>query len=259
MIVCDISIHTPTQGVTIHGILTLNRYVNFNPHSHAGSDRGAIWQKLLLMNFNPHSHAGSDDYVVTHTEVVSWFQSTLPRREWHNIHSTFHNYLYFNPHSHAGSDWSGIKKLPNFWYFNPHSHAGSDQSLSTIRGDISNFNPHSHAGSDYMIKKDTQHKEISIHTPTQGVTPFYHIPPHGCFISIHTPTQGVTRKPELAGKFQSTLPRREWHFYVMSATPQVANFNPHSHAGSDFTINILVNRRWLFQSTLPRREWQFWV
>ena len=53
-------------------------------------------------------------------------------------------------------------------------------------------------------------------------------------ISIHTPTQGVT-SGSAAAQFQSTLPRREWHFSTVSP------------------INFL-----LFQSTLPRREWQIW-
>ena len=52
-------------------------------------------------------------------------------------------------------------------------------------------------------------------------------------ISIHTPTQGVT-SGSAAAQFQSTLPRREWHFSTVSP------------------INFL-----LFQSTLPRREWRY--
>ena len=43
-----------------------------------------------------------------------------------------------------------------------------------------------------MVKKDAQHKDISIHTPTQGVT-LYNVMVFGqAEISIHTPTQGVT-------------------------------------------------------------------
>ncbi len=34
----DISIHTPTQGVTVLGFVRLQHSHDFNPHSHAGSD-----------------------------------------------------------------------------------------------------------------------------------------------------------------------------------------------------------------------------
>ena len=77
---------------------------HFNPHSHAGSDRLYAIVFLQARHFNPHSHAGSDPFCIlidacltisihTPTQGVtfrrnvvprapSWFQSTLPRREW---------------------------------------------------------------------------------------------------------------------------------------------------------------------------------
>ena len=76
------------------------------------------------------------------------------------------------------------------------------------------FNPHSHKGSDEDLKMFEKEIDISIHTPTRGVTETYwHIKiiwnyfnPHShkgsddikdlCTriedISIHTPTRGVT-------------------------------------------------------------------
>ena len=56
--------------------------VDFNPHSHKGSDRISYNQKTLTFNFNPHSHKGSDQCD----------SSRLYRQS------------YFNPHSHKGSD-----------------------------------------------------------------------------------------------------------------------------------------------------------
>ena len=76
------------------------------------------------------------------------------------------------------------------------------------------FNPHTHAGCDYVFPISVVWHNVSIHTPTQGVT-FHCKPfpgrrpsfnPHthaGCDnirdtfdailqVSIHTPTQGVT-------------------------------------------------------------------
>ena len=56
---------------------------------------------------------------------------------------------------------------------------------------------------------------VSIHTPTQGVTTIYRVLPYNPRVSIHTPTQGVTywyKRRHDKGKFQSTHPRRVWHF-----------------------------------------------
>ena len=74
------------------------------------------------------------------------------------------------------------------------------------------FNPHTHAGCD----KDSTYNfeqafDVSIHTPTQGVTKLdiSNVPTEN--VSIHTPTQGVTKRDEQLGfevKFQSTHPRR---------------------------------------------------
>ena len=57
-----VSIHTPTQGVTSRSERNTNR-ISFNPHTHAGCDLDAILQGLICMlGFNPHTHAGCDDY-----------------------------------------------------------------------------------------------------------------------------------------------------------------------------------------------------
>ena len=121
-----------------------------------------------------------------------------------------------------------------------------------------NFNPHSHAGSDIPLIVSSTFFFISIHTPTQGVTPcfwgsfraFCDFNPHShagsdpyrhwqlnkwYLISIHTPTQGVTSDLphyRLSGQFQSTLPRRDW-LWRYCPIVRLSNFNPHSHAGSD--------------------------
>ena len=56
-------------------------------------------------------------------------------------------------------------------YFNPHSHEGSDLSSVSFCNEIQNFNPHSHEGSDASIGgKISIAWDISIHTPTKGVT-----------------------------------------------------------------------------------------
>ena len=56
-----ISIHTPTQGVTLSRRSLRLHHLDFNPHSHAGSDDCPLHSHYLICRyFNPHSHAGSD-------------------------------------------------------------------------------------------------------------------------------------------------------------------------------------------------------
>ena len=99
---------------------------------------------------------------------------------------------------------------------------------------------------------------ISIHTPAKGVTKNINTGATGPTISIHTPAKGVTNifdkrrffgnyfnphsregsdryeglSSRRRGKFQSTLPRREWRLFICIYSSQSR-----------------------FQSTLPRREW----
>ena len=169
----QISIHTPTKGATlflhssnvVHTSFQstlprrerrkfceiLSSDIDFNPHSHEGSDwwwdsrcsqtdrisihtptKGATSVKLsrfaFLPNFNPHSHEGSD--LSLHVKL---FTSTI------SIHTPTKGATFF----------CFLCKLPIF-YFNPHSHEGSDSTK------LSNM---------YLIA-------ISIHTPTKGATFF---------------------------------------------------------------------------------------
>ena len=78
----EISIHTPTRGVTKDKPFSVLKISDFNPHSHEGSDYTAGRYHKSGKYFNPHSHEGSD--VSENTEAL--------------LHSDF------NPHSHEGSD-----------------------------------------------------------------------------------------------------------------------------------------------------------
>ena len=63
--------------------------VDFNPHSHEGSDHHGPKSLMYISDFNPHSHEGSD----------------------HTIKLDASDYDDFNPHSHEGSDKSLIQLL----------------------------------------------------------------------------------------------------------------------------------------------------
>ena len=99
--------------------------------------------------------------------------------------------------------------------------------------------------------------EVSIHTPTKGVTLGYLPADWNLAVSIHTPTKGVT----------------EW---VHAPSVPRMSFNPHTHEGCDFSLYDYWIYRWvsihtptkgvtvydtlyldslLFQSTHPRRVW----
>ncbi len=77
-----VSIHTPTQGVTLLGSDIIKSFSSFNPHTHAGCDFGVIQARQEAVvsihtptqgvtchsrsgrqageRFNPHTHAGCD-------------------------------------------------------------------------------------------------------------------------------------------------------------------------------------------------------
>ena len=121
-----ISIHTPTQGVTMN----LRDFI-----------------RLAIISIH------------TPTQGVTTWEQAAARPEIISIHTPTQGVTYkrtgdyaglsdFNPHSHAGSDlaWKYIIYVQS--NFNPHSHAGSDDFLMDRGIKPYNFNPHSHAGSD---------------------------------------------------------------------------------------------------------------
>ena len=139
----------------------------------------------------------------------------------------------FNPHTHEGCD--SLPCLPASWQrcFNPHTHEGYDIMFSPTALRRSGFNPHTHEGCDTCSPYEDYGHDVSIHTPTKGVTEVekqrkqweevsIHTPTKGVTIetydqqleedvSIHTPTKGVTARSLLIHAylwFQSTHPRR---------------------------------------------------
>ena len=190
-----ISIHTPTQGVTWRWIRSLKhegfqstlprrewqfsvfnklfQSHNFNPHSHAGSDKFQSIHVTIARDFNPHSHAGSDTdprYLYTILTTISIhtptqgvttshiyiiitflkFQSTLPRREWLVLAIKRSRLIMISIHTPT-------------------------------------------QGVTYLCQDKSGWTQISIHTPTQGVTTMNYQKYYPTTISIHTPTQGVTQ------------------------------------------------------------------
>ena len=98
-----VSIHTPTQGVTAVSSSNVGHSLGFNPHTHAGCDFNVCFLFFQRQSFNPHTHAGCD-IVVEKNFFLFTFQSTHPRRVWRLWLVIWKQLSSFNPHTHAGCD-----------------------------------------------------------------------------------------------------------------------------------------------------------
>ena len=129
------------------------------------ADRGA---DLCIISIHTPTKGATQNSIVNINNDI--FQSTLPRRERHNVVSSETIRRDFNPHSHEGSD-----------------------AITLVNGLYkTNFNPHSHEGSDIIFQYIPHIVDISIHTPTKGATISHLVHILRYTISIHTPTKGAT-------------------------------------------------------------------
>ena len=97
------------------------------------------------------------------------------------------------------------------------------------------FNPHTHAGCDADDEPCEYFQEVSIHTPTQGVTSFICLMQPNCeFQSTHPRRVWLwdIAQHVFFGTFQSTHPRRVWLIEIITFQ-SLWCFNPHTHAGCD--------------------------
>ena len=177
----QVSIHTPTQGVTSQRSYSLVRWVFQSTHPRR------VWQESTSLS-----------------DSSNLFQSTHPRRVWLIISYKHAQSVSFNPHTHAGCDRSGRFTLCCSMDVSIHTPT---QGVTTLAA-VNSRNP-----------------RVSIHTPTQGVTivyigKLYHVP-----VSIHTPTQGVTQAEVW----------KVWH----------RSFNPHTHAGCDSSRKQHLQTCWV--------------
>ena len=120
-----VSIHTPTQGVTVRCKTRLTNSVFQSTHPRR------VWPCV-------------------HSSVLAepWFQSTHPRRVWQIVNRFVAFIISFNPHTHAGCDRCHGWPASTIYRFNPHTHAGCDGYTGGLSSYRSCFNPHTHAGCD---------------------------------------------------------------------------------------------------------------
>ena len=138
--------------------------------------------------------------------------------------------------------------------------------FNTHTGVQVSFNPHTHAGCDHSEANDLYYYNVSIHTPTQGVTIDYGDKTHILMfqsthprrvwrsitsfsrarsVSIHTPTQGVTFYHLLKINFYPVsihTPTQGVTISPHSRRPTGRSFNPHTHAGCDPGTGYLACR-----------------
>ena len=154
--------------------------------------------------------------------------------------------------------------------------------LDFLNGDLGEvgFNPHTYMRCDFVFESiDTKPLNVSIHTPTWGVT---HCAanclskPH---VSIHTPTWGVTHFFDIftfSSRFQSTHLHEVWrrltseqskllefqstHLHeVWPCTTRLQGlsvcFNPHTYMRCDWASLDFTGSVFMFQSTHLHEVW----
>ena len=207
---------------------------SFNPHTHAGCDRLVIEVLPRQEGFNPHTHAGCDytllilltfSFVSIHTPTQGVTEPNnkkdlryivsihTPTQGVTSVISTgFISCRFQSTHPRrVWPRWSIRRR--SIVCFNPHTHAGCDISatFSLLLIDVSIHTPTQ--GVTAVFGVQWWWARVSIHTPTQGVTGSCRSIRYVPIVSIHTPTQGVTKhssKRIRKRKFQSTHPRRVW-------------------------------------------------
>ena len=142
-----VSIHTPTQGVTVYeGDEVIAMLVSIHtPTQGVTLSAGMGWENLQFQSTHPRRV-----WLFQEPPFEGWFvfQSTHPRRVWHRSGSSQAFRTCFNPHTHAGCDHTVQTFIQVYLGFNPHTHAGCDLVKCTTLPSKSCFNPHTHAGCD---------------------------------------------------------------------------------------------------------------
>ena len=120
--------------------------------------------------------------------------------------------------------------------FNPHTHEGCDLSRCAVKTSRTCFNPHTHEGCDRKVSTVLVGVNVSIHTPTKGVTsrtgtqrtPSWSFNPHtheGCDgAGFHTGIPQFCFNPHTHEGCDSSRPT------MISCR---GSFNPHTHEGCD--------------------------
>ena len=215
----SVSIHTPTKGVTHTPHLSPHgrEFQSTHPRRVWQQDRQYFYNEFKFQSTHPRRVWRQSNAKSVATML---FQSTHPRRVWH-LYSPFKPCLLsFNPHTHEGCDSQVCKYVQLPVCFNPHTHEGCDPNRRSARTFF----------------------QVSIHTPTKGVTLLIALLAKVWRFNPHT-HEGCDSKRRGAilqrKEFQSTHPRRVWHAHLLQWRLGGC-FNPHTHEGCDAPMAQLV-------------------
>ena len=144
--------------------------LSFNPQTHEGC---ATWKMKTTPRLTVSIH--------TPTKGVTWWQLVNDAPVGVSIHTPTKGVTgrrsrpgggggRFNPHTHEGCDYAWFIWEKGYKGFNPHTHEGCDSSTTTFQARDTSFNPHTHEGCDSVVPPCVAMLNVSIHTPTKGVT-----------------------------------------------------------------------------------------
>ena len=169
---------------------------------------------IRMPGFNPRSRAGSDLVFHLLDDLVSEFQSTLPRGERPQQPSVTTFVRRFQSTLPRGERQKLLLSYVFAWQFQSTLPRGERHSRVSVV---------------------ERWQEVSIHAPARGATQLREVMLDGAQVSIHAPARGATRA-SCRRRFKSCC------------------FNPRSRAGSDRRRTVRRAKRTWFQSTLPRGE-----
>ena len=255
-----VSINTPTKGVTNHVNLSNVCWMFQSTHPRR------VW---LYIRF---CQGRSCRFQSTHPRRVwpshpraasSWglFQSTHPRRVWQNRLLLLLPLPLFQS-THPRRVWrlsEGRCAAPSEFQSTHPRRVWRSVGVDMLH--LPSFNPHTHEGCDRLECYCTSPAEVSIHTPTKGVTYSFFCFSANFWVSIHTPTKGVT---ELFLVWQITS-----NVSIHTPTKGVTSLNISSAQMGAVSIHTptkgvtakeaQAQYDELFQSTHPRRVWLIWM
>ena len=168
----QVSIHTPTKGVTQRKISTtaVSKFQSTHPRR--------VWQP-----FPNYEYQYKNVSIHTPTKGVTCGCNRTSDRTQVSIHTPTKGvtrYLLLLELRQQVSIHTPTKGVTKAFFFlvsfnlcfNPHTHEGCDYCKPVRPDRTSCFNPHTHEGCDLYNIRLSRPWDVSIHTPTKGVTHF---------------------------------------------------------------------------------------
>ena len=146
--------------------------MGFNPRTHTGCDcRSAAGARGHCVSIHAPTRGATKER--THKYTVTGVSIHAPTRgATTNVLKLAYSLGSFNPRTHTGCDRSSHhNQLPSHG-FNPRTHTGCDLSCLPVHEDHPSFNPRTHTGCDLDVSQLRNERNVSIHAPTRGATPF---------------------------------------------------------------------------------------